>query len=363
MTVQLLAAQQVLQKLLLIAEPGTSGSDVIPSFAVLIAAMVAMGALTALAEQRQRLLGELVAQYALQADHLRLDPCRDGGIRERRVPRPARAGARLGDHALDHDGCSVSGLTLAVLTSVGIAVALLVLEPLLLPLVLLSGIPMMLSTVLNSRRAYQFEWAMTPENRERTYLVELLTRREAAKEIRVFGAAAFLRSRYEDLTEERLRRMRVFLRERLGVALIGSIATPIGMGLALAALAYFIATGRIAVATALTAGAAMQQLSTRLFSMNVSLGLLVESGMFVDDYNSFLRLLPAVQEESGDAGLDAEACRAEASDSTASRFRGCHSSIRKPRRRSWTMCRSTLIPARWLLLSGRTGQGRRRWSS
>ena len=38
---------------------------------------------------------------------------------------------------------------------------------------------------------------MTPANRERAYLMELLTRREAATEIRVFGATHFLRKRYD----------------------------------------------------------------------------------------------------------------------------------------------------------------------
>jgi ATP-binding cassette, subfamily B, bacterial len=315
MTLQLLAAQQVLQKLLLIAMPETSGSDIILPFALLIAAMVAMGTLTALADQSQRLLGELVAQHAFRQIigvstrvemaafenpqfHDQLERARGSAI--------TRSIMLIG---------SVSSLTLNILTSGGIAVALLILEPLLLPLVLLAGVPMLLSTVLNGRRAYQFEWGMTPENRERAYLMELLTKREAAKELRVFQATGFLRSRYETLTAERLRRMRKYLRERLGVALIGSISSTVGMGVALGALAYFIATGRIQVATALTAGAAMQQLSTRIFGINTSLGQVVEAGMFIDDYNAFLTSLPDVTE-------DAEESRTSASEGKPERFYG-----------------------------------------
>ena len=40
-----------------------------------------------------------------------------------------------------------------------------------------SAIPLLLATMRNSRQAYRFEWGMTPENRERAYLIELLTRR------------------------------------------------------------------------------------------------------------------------------------------------------------------------------------------
>lgn len=325
MTLQLLAAQHVLQKLLLIALPETSGSDIILPFAMLIVAMVAMGALTALADQSQRLLGELVAQHAFRqiigvSSQVELAAFEDHDFHDQ-LER-ARTSATSRSIMLIS---SVSNLTLNLLTSAGIAVALLILEPLLLPLVVLSGLPMLLATVLNGRRAYQFEWAMTAENRERAYLMELLTKREAAKELRVFDATSFLRDRYERLTGERLRRMRVFLRERLGVALLGSVSSTVGMGSALAALAYFIATGRIPVATALTAGAAMQQLSTRIFGMNASLGQVVEAGMFVDDYNSFLRLLPEVEGAEGGRGRREPAPR--------SRFNGLeveHVSFRYP---------------------------------
>ena len=300
MTLQLLAAQRVLQKLLTINSPGSSGADLIPAFAVLIGAMIVAGAMTALVEQRQRLLGELVAQHALGqiigiSSRVHLGAFENPNFHDQ-LER-ARASATMRSIQMVS---SVSSVTMNLLTSGGIAVALLVLEPLLLPLVLVSAVPWLLATMRNSRRAYRFEWGMTPENRERAYLVELLTRREAATEIRVFGATAFLRSRYDSLTAERLRRMREFLRERLGVALVGAVATAIGMGLALGALALLISAGRIEVATALTAGAAMQQLSTRLFGMVSGVGQLVESGMFLDDYNSFLRLLPAA-EDSGEA--------------------------------------------------------------
>jgi ATP-binding cassette, subfamily B, bacterial len=314
MTLQLLAAQQVLQKLLLIAQPGTSGSDVIPAFSMLILAMIAMGVMTALADQRQRLLGELVAQYAFKqiigvSTRVEMAAFESPDFHDQ-LER-ARTSAITRSILMVS---SVSALTLNLLTSGGVAVALLLLEPLLLPLVLVSGIPMLLATVFNSRRAYHFEWAMTPENRERAYLMELLTRREAAKEIRVFGATSFLRSRWEALTGERVRRMRQFLRERLWVALAGTTATTIGMGMALAALAYFIAVGRIEVATALTAGAAMQQLSTRIFGMTSALGQLVESGMFVDDYNSFLKILPRITSETSDEGASGGERAARAGD-------------------------------------------------
>jgi ATP-binding cassette subfamily B protein len=292
MAVQLLAAQRVLQKLLTINDPGVSTSTLLLPFAVLIGAMVSMGALTALADRSQRLLGEMVAHHAIgeivgvstRVDLARFDdPAFHDQLERARTSAVTRSIQMVG---------SVSTVTMNALTSVGIAVALLILEPLLLPLVLASAIPWLLATVHNSRHAYYFEWGLTPANRERAYLLDLLTRRETAAEIRVFGATGHLRGRYEALTRERIARMHEFLRRRLGVALVGSVASALGMGIALGALALLISSGKISVATALAAGAAMQQLSTRLFGLMTGVGQLIESGMFVDDYSSFLELIP-----------------------------------------------------------------------
>jgi ATP-binding cassette subfamily B protein len=301
MTLQLLAAQHALQELLALEDPGATGSAVLLPFAVLIGAMIAMGVFTALVDRSQRLLGELVARHAIGeivgiSTRVGLAEFEDPHFHDQLE----RARSSAITRSIQMVG-SVSSVTMNALASSGIAVALLILEPLLLPLVLASAIPWLLATVRNSRHAYYFEWGMTPANRERSYLLELLTRRESAAEIRVFGSTAFLRERYDALTAERLRRMREFLRRRMGVALAGSVATATGMGLALGALALLISSGRIEVATALAAGAAMQQLSTRLFGAMTGIGQLVESGMFVDDYHSFLGLVPAAGSDSRDS--------------------------------------------------------------
>jgi ATP-binding cassette subfamily B protein len=78
----------------------------------------------------------------------------------------------------------------------------------------------------------------------------------------------------------------------LKVALLGSGAGILGTVVALGALLYLLAHGSIPVASAITAALAMQQLGSRLTSLTGGLGTLVESGMFLDDYRSFLELAP-----------------------------------------------------------------------
>jgi ATP-binding cassette subfamily B protein len=154
----------------------------------------------------------------------------------------------------------------------------------------LSGIPVLLATIRNSRQAYEFEYGWTPQMRERFYLMDLLTGKDPAKEIRVFGATPFLRRRYDVLSEERLSRLADFLRRRLRVAMAGTVGGAIGAAIALGSLVWLLVTGRIDLATAVTAGVAMQLLTSRLSAMTRSLGSLVEAGMFLDDYRTFLDL-------------------------------------------------------------------------
>jgi ATP-binding cassette subfamily B protein len=120
------------------------------------------------------------------------------------------------------------------------------------------------------------------------YLRNLLTFGETAKEIRVFSATGFLRDRYRGLLRERLSRLREYLGKRLKVGVGGALGSSLGAALALGALIWLTVTGRIDVATAMTAGVAMQLLTSRLKSLFRGVGSLVEAGMFFDDYHSFL---------------------------------------------------------------------------
>ena len=185
---------------------------------------------------------------------------------------------------------SVTALTTGVLTSIGIAVVLFVLQPVLLAFVAVAAVFPLLATILNSRAAYVFEHGLTADGRERQYLMELLTEREPAKEIRIFGAGPFLHRRYAALTDDRVRQLHTFLRGRLKVALLGSTGGLLGTIVALGALIVLLDTGRMTAATALTAALAMQQLGSRMTAITSSAGRLIESSMFIHDFRSFLEL-------------------------------------------------------------------------
>ena len=173
-----------------------------------------------------------------------------------------------------------------------IAVVLASLSPVLLILVVVAGVPALIAAVRNSRESYAFEYAMTAESRERGYMLALLTNRPVAKEVRLFGLGGHLRDRYAALTDERIRQLRLFLGKRLRVTVIGGVASAFGMAIALVTLVVLLANEVIGVATALTAGLAMQQLAGRLSTITSSVARLIESGMFIDDFHAFVAKAP-----------------------------------------------------------------------
>jgi ATP-binding cassette subfamily B protein len=287
---QILIAKAAFADLVLVSRDQAQATELLPEFAGIVGLTILLGACAALTQHQQRLLTELVFQHTLgqivtTSSAVDLASFEDPEFFDQ-LQRARTSGMQRPIQMVT----SVTQLLTASLTSVGIAGALLTIQPLLLPLAGLAGIPLLLATLHNSRQSYAFEYGMTPESRERGYLLELLTGRDSAKELRVFGATGMLRERYDTLTAERIRRLRRFLRSRLGVSMIGTVCSAMAAAVALAALVYLLETNRIDVAGAVTAGVGLQMLSSRLSMLTGSLGLLVETSMFLDDYGRFLAL-------------------------------------------------------------------------
>ena len=90
------------------------------------------------------------------------------------------------------------------------------LHPFLLVLVGGSVIPTVVVNRYTSRRLYSFSWEETPEDRERTYLADLLSGTRSAKEIRSFELAEPLIVRQRELWDQYYLRMRRLLRLSAG---------------------------------------------------------------------------------------------------------------------------------------------------
>jgi ATP-binding cassette subfamily B protein len=290
---QLLVAREILEDLILVNE-GAAASTLYAPLAAFAGLTALLASLNAVAVYQQRLLVELVGRYTFDKIVAVGSSVEYRLLETPRFYDELQRAISSGEFRIIDMVTGLSQLLAALLTTVTIAIVLLLLSPLLLVLVALAAVPVLLAAIRNSRASYAFEYAMTSESRERAYVLNLMTSRPAGKEVRLLGLGSHLRERYDALTAERLRHVRTFLLRRLRVALVGGLAGAFGMTVALGALVVLLAEDRLDVATALTAAIAMQQLAARLAVITTNLSRLIEAGMFIDDYHSFLELAPAM---------------------------------------------------------------------
>jgi ATP-binding cassette subfamily B protein len=292
---QLLVARQIIQALVNFSNGGPASALYLP-FGAFLLVLVGLNLLTAAINHQRALLTEYVGRYAFD-EIMRVGTGVPYAMLE--TPRfydQLQRAMASGTTRILGMVTSLTQLGTGIITSIGIAGVLLFIEPLLAVLILVAAIPPLLASISNSGAMYQFQYSLTPEGRERSYLMNLLTTRDAAKELRLMNLSGHLHERYKDLNEDRLELYRVFLGKRFRVSVLGSVANAAGMAIALGTLIWMLSTGRLDVTNALTAAVAMQQLASRFGSVIGSIANLIESAMFLDDFHTFMALEPAIEE-------------------------------------------------------------------
>jgi ATP-binding cassette subfamily B protein len=289
--VQLLLGQRALQTLLNASRGGGSLADVVP-WAIAVAVIAALLFFAnAVQRERQQILGELVSRHVEErvldvAAAVRLEAFEAPDFHNR-LQRVRSAG-----HQSMNLVYGLSGLAGAAIGVGGVVIALLALQPILIPLLVLVFLPAWLVASRRSEAFYRFFWRMTPRDRERMYVASLLGDRDAAKEVRGFGLAPHLRARYARLYEERLDELRRIARRQLWYSLSANLATGTVLGATLLLVGWLTLSGRVALAQAGIAVAGVAVAGSRLAQAGYSAGALSEAALYLDDYIKFLDLLP-----------------------------------------------------------------------
>lgn len=191
------------------------------------------------------------------------------------------------------------GLMASLLGFVALGSVLASLQPLLLPFVVVATIPGLLVATRLSNARFRLHLRLLQDSRREDYLVDVLTGRDEAKEVRSFNLAPGLRRLHDSLAQRRidesLALSRKSARERLLATALGALST--GGGIAI--LVWLVVTRRLDPAGAAAAGYAMQRIQTWLSSAMRGVNSLYDGALFLDDYADFLRL-----------GQEAEAARA-----------------------------------------------------
>jgi ATP-binding cassette, subfamily B, bacterial len=182
------------------------------------------------------------------------------------------------------------------LGALGLAIALVAIEPLLVPVLFAAALPLWLVSRKTGKLEFEFNFDQTPGERLRFYLVATLIGREEAKELRAFGLGEILRRRWEESYEAYLSDLRTHVRRRLLLALGGTLATVLVTVGAFALLVSFVLSDRMSLAEAGAAVLAIRLLGTRIEYIFRGVTALFESSLFLDDLHRFLERAPAAAE-------------------------------------------------------------------
>jgi ATP-binding cassette subfamily B protein len=285
-------------------------AGVAPELAALLAITVALDFARAVQTEQTRVLSELVGRKAL--DRV-LDVSTRIDLLAFEAPdfydqlTRARAQGQFRSFQIVN---GFLGLVGSAIASVGLILALAAMQPILLPFVAVAYIPLWVVASRNTKDLYQWTRGMTPNDRERNYLQQILTRRDPAKEVRSFGTAQFLRDRYDRLYDERMRELRSLAKRRMRRSLVGSLAATAVTAASVGMLTFLYIDDRMDLATLGATVFGLYQLSGQLRGVHFSVASLYESVVFVRDYTSFLQLRPE-DSDNEPAPREFETLRAE----------------------------------------------------
>ena len=331
---QVLAVQAVLGSIVTVDDTVGVRALIVPI--LLLAGLTALSAITgAFQLQLQRLLGEQVA-HAMW-DRV-LEVATGVSLLHFESPEFYNRLSRVQMNAMSRPYQVTQGLLTmagALVASVGLGLALFSIAPILLPLVVIGGVPILLANRRESRLEFDFSVQQTPALRLRSYFTVLQTGRDEAKEVRAFGIGPWLRGRFDDIYSTYLTDLRSHVRRRALLGLVGQLGAALVLGATLLAMVWLIAEGAIDVAGAGAALVAIRMLTTQVQQVFRGLQSIFESGLFLDDLGEFLALGRSAREEDqgaaapeGFAMLRVDDVRFRYPDSTVEALRGVHVELR-----------------------------------
>jgi ATP-binding cassette subfamily B protein len=301
LAVAVLLGRDVLEALVQAEQTGAGWESFLPELVALAVLSVLLTVAQALVGRQHQMLMELTTHEA-QARILdvtaavELAAYDDPAFHDRAAR--AQAGAMRGQQVVH----GLIGLLQASAGTLGGIIALAAIQPVLLPVAALALLPAM---IVSGRRAdafYRFAFGLTPADRERGYLMQLLTERDSAKEVRAMGLPGYLRRRWDRLYAARIEELRTVTRRQLRWSLFAALASALVIGGTLGVLIALALGGELSLASAAAAAGAMILIGQRLAYAGFSSEALLESAMFIEDYLAFVKDAPAPPHGARDGG-------------------------------------------------------------
>jgi ATP-binding cassette subfamily B protein len=255
----------------------------------LLAVVIGLTTVSAAAQQQlQRLLAELVTQKTW--DRI-LDVSSTVPLRRYDTPGFFDQLQRVQTNAIGRPYMLTQALVAMagnVASSVALVVAVVALQPVLLPLIVVSGIPLYLATKRGGNLEFRFAVKQTPKLRLRTYLQTVQTGRDEAKELRAFGTGPALRSRYTRVYDEYVVALRHHVKRRSIIAISSGLASAVVLALTMFVIIWLVVHHHLSLAAAGAALVAVRALAGQITGLFSSVQQIFESGLFMEDLDHFV---------------------------------------------------------------------------
>ncbi|GAA1039254.1 ABC transporter ATP-binding protein [Virgisporangium ochraceum] len=187
---------------------------------------------------------------------------------------------------------------------VATAAAVTVIEPLLLPCLVLASLPSAVTAVKVARREYVTLLSLITRRRRLWMLANLMANRHTAAEVRTYQMRGFLLGEYRRIMKSETDALLSLVRAQTATRLAGISLSGLATGGLYAALGGLLLLGNIPLAAAATALIALQQArmsqNTAIFAANN----LYEDALYYGDYRSFLDRAESHLPKSGGTKVD-----------------------------------------------------------
>ncbi|WP_436840552.1 ATP-binding cassette domain-containing protein [Streptomyces flavofungini] len=180
-----------------------------------------------------------------------------------------------------------------------------VLNPLMLPLLLLAVLPAGAGAVLSARVDYQVHYANIADRNVRGMMRWWTTTPKYGDEVRANGMTDYLLFWYRSLSDRCDRRTLAAAPRTLRITLVSSLVSGLFLVATWAALAWLALTGRIALAIAATAVVAVQTTLAALSQVVVNAAAVFHTSLYLSDMQAFLDDAAARAPKRGDLDLHA----------------------------------------------------------
>ncbi|MFV2099225.1 ABC transporter ATP-binding protein [Micromonospora sp. LOL_014] len=287
-TFGLLATSSVLRELFASGPTPDRIRAAAPALAVAALAVVARGGLTIAAGWAQaRLKPQVTYRAELRlfeaTTSVELAAFDDAGFAEemdRARDRGTVEAASIVDDAVN--------LTTGVVGVAATAAAVTVIEPLLLPCLLLAAVPAAVTAIRIARREYLALLARITRRRRMWMLAHLMANRHTAAEIRTYQMRDFLLGEYHRTMTTETRAQLRLVRAQTGTRVVGGAFSGTATFVVYAVLGGLLLVGMIPLAAAATAMIALQAARANLNTAIHATNALYEDALYYRDYRDFL---------------------------------------------------------------------------